>query len=76
MWIYLLEVRSHGGTWTATLAARTTQAILTLNNYLLQHEKNVPDVVHALQKIKDEVEFNLGTKKKQMTLDNFVKELN
>ena len=26
------------------------QAIVTLNNYLLQHEKNEPYVVHALQK--------------------------
>ena len=33
--------------------------------------------MHAFKKIKDEVEFNLGTKKKQMTLDAyFVKELN
>ena len=42
-----------------------------------QDEKNVIEVMNALQKIKDEVEFNLGTKKKQMTLDAyFVKELN
>ena len=27
-------------------------------------KKNIPDVVHALQKIKDEVEFNLSIKKK------------
>ena len=40
-------------------------------------KKNVSDVVHALQKIKDEVKFNLVTKNKQMTLDAyFVKELN
>ena len=31
-------------------------------------EKNVPDIVHALQKIKNKIELNLGTKKKQMTL--------
>ena len=54
------------------------QAIVTLNNYLIQHEKNVLDIMHALQKkIKDNVEFNLGTKKKQMTLNTyFIKELN
>ena len=34
-------------------------------------KKNVPDVVHDLQKIKDKVEFNLGTKKKQITLDAY-----
>ena len=47
------------------------QAIVTLNNYLLQHEKKLPNVVYALQKIKDEVEFNLGTKKRQTTLDAY-----
>ena len=41
---------------------------------MLQYKKKC--TMHALQKIEDEVEFNLGTKKKQMTLDvYFVKEL-
>ncbi|XP_022851306.1 CENP-B homolog protein 2-like, partial [Olea europaea var. sylvestris] len=29
------------------------QPIVTLNNYLLQHEQNIPEVVYALQKVKD-----------------------
>ena len=50
------------------------QAITTLNNYLLQHEKNILNVVYALQKVKNELEFVLGAKKKQVTLDaNFQK---
>ena len=47
------------------------QAITILNNYLLQHEKNIPDVVYALQKVKDGLEFVLGAKKKQITLDAY-----
>ncbi|XP_022883473.1 CENP-B homolog protein 2-like [Olea europaea var. sylvestris] len=40
------------------------QAIVTLSNYLLQHEQNISEVVYALQKIKDGVHFSLGGKKK------------
>lgn len=38
------------------------QAIVTLSNYLLQHEQNISEVVYALQKVKDGVHFGLGGK--------------
>lgn len=40
-------------------------------NYFVQHEKIIPIIVHALQKIKNEAEFNLGTKKTQATLNAY-----
>lgn len=33
------------------------QAIVTIQNYLLQHDQNIPEVVHALHKIKDQMHF-------------------
>ncbi|KAL8102927.1 hypothetical protein AgCh_027454 [Apium graveolens] len=33
------------------------QAIVTIKNYLLQHDQNIPEVVHALHKIKDQMHF-------------------
>ena len=33
--------------------------------------KNIPDVVYALQKVKDGLEFVLGAKKKQVTFDAY-----
>ncbi|XP_022851530.1 CENP-B homolog protein 2-like [Olea europaea var. sylvestris] len=47
------------------------QAVVTLSNYLLQHEQNIPEVVYALQKVKDVVHFDLGGKKKQSTIDAY-----
>ncbi|XP_022888936.1 CENP-B homolog protein 2-like [Olea europaea var. sylvestris] len=47
------------------------QAIVTLSNYLLQHEQNIPEVVYALQKVKDRIHYGLGGKKKQSTIDAY-----
>ncbi|KAL8510545.1 hypothetical protein ACS0TY_017388 [Phlomoides rotata] len=47
------------------------QTIVTLNNYLLQHKQNIPEVVNVLQKVKAEVCFGLGGKKKQQTIDSY-----
>ncbi|KAL8096590.1 hypothetical protein AgCh_037524 [Apium graveolens] len=38
------------------------QALNTLNNYLLQHEQNIPGVIFALHKVKDEINFGFGSK--------------
>ncbi|KAG8498530.1 hypothetical protein CXB51_004968 [Gossypium anomalum] len=40
-------------------------------NYLIQHEKNIPYLVYAFLKVKDEIEFDLHTKKKQLTIDAY-----
>lgn len=45
--------------------------IKTLKNYLLQHEKNIPNMVCTLQKIKDNIKFSSQTKKKQITLNAY-----
>lgn len=40
-----------------------TQAFLTvvtLNHFFLQSEKHIPNMLYALQKIKDEIKFSLG----------------
>ncbi|XP_074359320.1 CENP-B homolog protein 2-like [Apium graveolens] len=47
------------------------QALTTLNNYLLQHEQNIPGVIFALHKVKDEINFGFGGKKKQATIDSY-----
>ncbi|MBA0860274.1 hypothetical protein Goshw_015954 [Gossypium schwendimanii] len=39
-------------------------AVDTLKNYLIQHEKNIPDLVYSLLKVKDEIVFDLHAKKK------------
>ena len=49
------------------------QAMNTLNNYLLQHKQNIPEVIYALHKVKVEVSFDLGGKKKQATIDSYFK---
>ncbi|MBA0618477.1 hypothetical protein Godav_027816 [Gossypium davidsonii] len=36
----------------------------TLKNYLIQHEKNIPDLIYSLLKVKDEIVFDLHAKKK------------
>ncbi|KAK8370061.1 hypothetical protein V6Z11_A01G152000 [Gossypium hirsutum] len=33
-------------------------AVDTLKNYLIQYEKNIPDLVYALLKVKNEIEFD------------------
>ncbi|KAH1106351.1 hypothetical protein J1N35_010119 [Gossypium stocksii] len=40
----------------------------TLKNYLIQHEKNIPDMVYALLKVKDKIVFDSHAKKKQLTI--------
>ncbi|XP_071724356.1 uncharacterized protein [Rutidosis leptorrhynchoides] len=45
------------------------QAVITLRNYFLQHEQNNLQVLLALGKIKNEMNF--GGKKKQKTIDSF-----
>ncbi|XP_074377758.1 uncharacterized protein LOC141719280 [Apium graveolens] len=49
------------------------QAIVTIKNYLLQHDQNIPEVVHALHKIKDQMHFGGG--KKQSTLEAFFEKI-
>ncbi|MBA0819181.1 hypothetical protein Gohar_021811 [Gossypium harknessii] len=44
-------------------------AVDTLKNYLIQYEKNIPDLVYALLKVKDEIVFDSHAKKKQLTID-------
>ncbi|MBA0770423.1 hypothetical protein Gotri_019062 [Gossypium trilobum] len=39
-------------------------AVDTLKSYLIQHEKNIPDLVYSLLKVKDEIVFDLHAKKK------------
>ncbi|XP_040944282.1 uncharacterized protein [Gossypium hirsutum] len=46
-------------------------AVDTLKNYLIQHENNIPYLVYALLKVKDEIEFDSHTKKKQLTIDAY-----
>ncbi|KAK5813182.1 hypothetical protein PVK06_028630 [Gossypium arboreum] len=43
-------------------------AVDTLKNYLIQHEKNIPDLIYALLKVKDEIVFDSHAKKKQLTI--------
>ncbi|MFQ6659281.1 hypothetical protein Gotur_028228, partial [Gossypium turneri] len=40
-------------------------AVDTLKNYLIQHKKNILDLVYALLKVKDEIIFDTHAKKKQ-----------
>ncbi|KAH1074449.1 hypothetical protein J1N35_026777 [Gossypium stocksii] len=44
-------------------------AVDTLKNYLIQHEKNIPDLVYAILKVKDEIVFDSHAKKKQLAID-------
>ncbi|KAB1994381.1 hypothetical protein ES319_D13G095800v1 [Gossypium barbadense] len=46
-------------------------AVDTLMNYLIQHEKNIPDLVYVLLKVKDEIVFDSHAKKKQLTIDAY-----
>ncbi|MBA0739524.1 hypothetical protein Gogos_012786, partial [Gossypium gossypioides] len=43
-------------------------AMDTLKNYLIQHKKNIPDLVYALLKVKDEIIFDSHAKKKQLII--------
>ncbi|MBA0618149.1 hypothetical protein Godav_027535 [Gossypium davidsonii] len=43
----------------------------TLKNYLIQYEKNIPDLVYAILKVKDEIVFDSHAKKKQLTIDAY-----
>ncbi|KAG8485918.1 hypothetical protein CXB51_019268 [Gossypium anomalum] len=43
----------------------------TLKNYLIQQEKNIPDLVYAILKVKDEIVFDSHAKKKQLTIDAY-----
>ncbi|XP_055806877.1 uncharacterized protein LOC129875611 [Solanum dulcamara] len=49
------------------------QAMTTLSNYLVQHEKNILKIVFALQKVKDEINFDFGGKNKQSTIESYFK---
>ncbi|KAK8270557.1 hypothetical protein V6Z11_D11G203700 [Gossypium hirsutum] len=49
----------------------TFLAVDTLKNYLIQHEKNIPDLVYALLKVKDEIVFDSHAKKKQLAIDAY-----
>ncbi|XP_074364561.1 uncharacterized protein LOC141705551 [Apium graveolens] len=49
------------------------QAIVTIKNYMLQHDQNIPEVVLALHKIKDQMNFGGG--KKQSTLEAFFEKI-
>ncbi|MBA0550426.1 hypothetical protein Golob_021375 [Gossypium lobatum] len=42
-----------------------------LKNYLIQHEKNIPDLVYALLKVKTEIVFDSHAKNKQLTIDEY-----
>ena len=41
------------------------RAITTLNNFLLQDEKCTPDMLRALQKVRDEFQANINFSKKK-----------
>ncbi|MBA0676439.1 hypothetical protein Goari_017915 [Gossypium aridum] len=43
----------------------------TLTNYLIQHEKNIPDLVYALLKVKTEIVFDSHAKKKQLIINEY-----
>ncbi|MBA0624829.1 hypothetical protein Godav_010116 [Gossypium davidsonii] len=43
----------------------------TLKNYLIQHKKNISDLVYALLKVKDEIVFDSHAKKKQLNTDAY-----
>ncbi|TYH07045.1 hypothetical protein ES288_A08G201200v1 [Gossypium darwinii] len=43
-------------------------AVDTLKNYLIQHEKNIPNLIYALLKVKNEIVFDSHAKKKQLTI--------
>ncbi|TYG57284.1 hypothetical protein ES288_D08G130100v1 [Gossypium darwinii] len=42
-----------------------------MDNYLIQQEKNIPDLVYALLKAKDEIVFDSHAKKKQLTINAY-----
>ncbi|XP_055824313.1 uncharacterized protein LOC129892789 [Solanum dulcamara] len=42
------------------LSKETFQAMTTLSNYLVQHEQNILQIVFALLKVKDEINFGFG----------------
>ncbi|KAK5774527.1 hypothetical protein PVK06_042382 [Gossypium arboreum] len=46
-------------------------AVDTLKNYLIQNEKNIPDLIYALLKVKDEIVFNSQAKKNELTIDAY-----
>ncbi len=52
-------------------AKEAFQAITTLSNYLVQQEQNMSEVVFAFQKVKDQITFSFGEKKKQATIHSF-----
>ncbi|KAG4154380.1 hypothetical protein ERO13_D03G054475v2 [Gossypium hirsutum] len=43
----------------------------TLTNYLIQHEKNITDLVYTLLNVKNEIVFDSYAKKKQITIDAY-----
>ncbi|MBA0614813.1 hypothetical protein Godav_015054, partial [Gossypium davidsonii] len=43
-------------------------AMDTLKNYLIQHKKNIPDLVYTFLKVKDEIIFDSLAKKKQLII--------
>ncbi|KAG4175394.1 hypothetical protein ERO13_A11G183250v2 [Gossypium hirsutum] len=49
----------------------TFLAVDILKNYLIQQEKNIPNLVYALLKVKDEIVFDSHAKKKQLTIDAY-----
>ncbi|KAG8497126.1 hypothetical protein CXB51_008268 [Gossypium anomalum] len=46
-------------------------AVDNLKNYLIQHEKNITDLVYTLLNVKDEIVFNSHGKKKYLTIDAY-----
>ncbi|KAK8320505.1 hypothetical protein V6Z11_A12G042600 [Gossypium hirsutum] len=49
----------------------TFLAVDSLKSYLIQHEKNIPDLVYGILKVKDEIVFDSHAKKKQLTIDAY-----
>lgn len=52
---------------------KSIQAIITLNKYMPQNEKNISNVLYASQKIKDEAEVEVYLRKKQKNLYAYLK---
>ncbi|XP_012435306.1 uncharacterized protein LOC105761917 [Gossypium raimondii] len=46
-------------------------AMGTFKSYLIQHEKNIPNLVYALLKVKDEIVYDSHAKTKQLTIDAY-----
>ena len=47
------------------------QAATTLQKFLLQYEKTMPQVLCAVWRFKDEINIDLKFNKKQVTIDSF-----